>query len=82
VILRAVDQCFGSGFVFLRIRILEFFPSPDPGKKLLFSKAIAKFWDKFLFSTQEVGILFVLSTNQVGILLDRELLLGIIFKNK
>ena len=60
---------------------------PDPGyfpqsgtRKL--TKAKTKFWEKFLFSTQKVGILFLFSTNQVGILLSRELLFGIIFKNK
>ena len=52
-------------------------PDPDPGKKtLIFSKAIPKFWEKFLFSTQKVHILFLFSTNQVGILLNRELLFG------
>jgi len=68
-----------------RIRILDFFPNPDPGsgqQKTNFSKAKTKFWEKFLFSTQKVGILFLFSTNQVGILLNRELLFGIIFKNK
>ena len=70
---------------FFRIRILDFFPNPDPdpGKnKTIFLKAKTKFWEKFLFSTQKVGILFLFSTNQVGILLNRELLFGIIFKNK
>ena len=72
---------------FLKIRILEFFPNPDPdpGKKTqIFSKAVTKFWEKLLFSTQKVGILFLFSTNQVGtgIVLNRELLFGIILKNK
>ena len=71
----------GSGF---RIRI----PDPDPGsrqQKNNFSKAKTKFWEKFLFSTQKVSILFLFSTNQVGrvpIILNRELLFGILFKNK
>ena len=43
------------------------FSDPDPGKRnLIFSKAITKFWEKFLFSTQKVGILSLFSTNQVG----------------
>jgi len=71
----------------------SFFTDPDPGyfskfrsgsrqQKTNFSKAKTKFWEKYLFSTQKVGILFLFSTNQVGILLNRELLFGIIFKNK
>ena len=69
---------------FLRIRILEFFPNPDPdpGQKHIFAKAKTKFWEKFLFSTQKVGILFLFSTNQVGILVNIELLFGIILINK
>ena len=70
-------QCFGSGFIFtdpdpgffpqsepgFRIQISD----PDPGnKKPNFSMAKTKFWEKFLFSTQKVGILFLFSTNQVG----------------
>ena len=47
-----------------------FFSNPDPGKKN--STAKSKYWEKFLFPTQKVGILFLLSTNQFGI----------IFKNK
>ena len=46
-----------------------FFPNPDPdpgNKKTNFSKAKTNFWEKFLFSTQKVGILFLFSTNQVG----------------
>ena len=40
---------------FLQIRILEFIPNPDPdtGQKHIFSKAITKFWEKFLFSTKK-----------------------------
>ena len=34
------------------------FPDPDPGQKHIFSKAITKFWEQFLFSTKKVGILF------------------------
>ena len=75
---------------FLRIRIQDFFPNPDPDSgsgsrhKKQFSKAKTKFWEKFWFLTQKVGtdILFLFTTNQVGILLNRELLFGIIFKNK
>ena len=77
-------QCFGSGFVFygsgswnfspIRIRI--------QAKKLIFSKAITKFWEKFFISSQKVGILFLFSTNQVDVLLNREILFGIIFKNE
>ena len=49
---------------FLRIRILEFFSNPDPDsdpdkKTQMFSKAITKFGEKFLFSIQKVGILFL-----------------------
>jgi len=52
--------------------------APDPGifsqsgsrLKTHFFKGITKFWEKFLFSNQKMGIL-----------LNRELL-GIIFKNK
>ena len=34
-----------------------FFPDPDPGnKKTNFSKAKTKFCEKFLFSTNQVGI--------------------------
>ena len=79
------DSGFRIRIHFLRIRIQGFPPIwiPDPGnKKKKFSKAKTKFWDKFLFSTQEVGILFLFIANQVGILLNRELLIGIIFKNK
>ena len=47
----------------------SFFTDPDPGiffqsgsgsrqKKLLFSKAITKFWEKYYFSTQKVDIFF------------------------
>ena len=45
--------------LFLRIRILEFFsnPDPDPGHRHIFSKAITKFWEKYLFSTKKVGTL-------------------------
>jgi len=69
----------------------SFFTDPDPGffprsgsrqQKTNFSKAKTKFLEKSLFSTQKVGILFLFSTNQVGILLNRGLLFGIIFKNK
>ena len=71
----------------------SFFTDPDPGffpqsgsgsrqQKTIFSKAKTKFWEKFWFSTQKVGILFLFLTNQVGILLNRELLFGIILKNK
>ena len=71
---------------FLRIRIQDFFPNPDPNparqQKTNFSKAKTKFWEKFCFSTQKGGILFLFSTNQVGILFNRELLFCIIFKNK
>ena len=65
---------------FLRIRILDFSPNPDPSRqqKTNFSKAKTKFWEKFLFSTQKFGILFLFSTNHVGILLNRERLFGII----
>ena len=55
----------------------SFFTDPDPGnKKQIFFKAKTKFWEKFLLSTQKVCIFFLLSTNQVGILLNRELLFG------
>ena len=63
-------------------------PDPDPGsrqQKTNFSKAKIKCWEKFFFSTQKVGILFFVfnqSSTGVGILLNRELLFGIIFKNK
>ena len=71
---------------FLRIQILDFFPNLDPNldpgsgsrqQITNFSKAKTKFWEKFLFSSQKVGILFLFSTNQVGV---RELLFGIINK--
>ena len=72
----------------------SFFTDPDPGffypdsgsgsrqQKTNFFKAKIKFWEKFWFPTLNVGILFLFSTNQVGIVLNRELLFGIIFKNK
>ena len=63
----------------------SFYPDPGSGsrqQKTNFSKAKTKFWEKFLFSTLEVGILFLFSTNQVGILFNIELFFGIIFKNK
>jgi len=43
-----LDRFFLSGCVFF-IRILDMFPNPDPdpGQKHIFSKAIAKFWEKF-----------------------------------
>ena len=55
---------------FLRIRIQDFFPNPNSGsrqQKTNFSKAKTKFWEKILFSTQK----FLFSTNQVGILFNR-----------
>jgi len=67
-----------------------FFTDPDPGffpgsgsrqQKTTFSKAKTKSCEKYFFSTQKVGYLFLFSTNQVGILLNRELLFGIILKN-
>ena len=48
ILLASNEQCFGSGFVFLRIRIQGFFlnpdpdPDPDPGKEKTFRKAIQK----------------------------------------
>ena len=43
------------------------FSNPDPGKKNhIFSKAITKFWEKFLFSTQKVGIVAVHSYTGSG----------------
>ena len=42
----------------------SFSTDPDPGQKHIFSKAITKLWDKFLFSTKKVGILFLLSTKK------------------
>jgi len=72
-----LHQCFVSGFVVYGSRAWNFFQSGSGQKKLIFSKAITKFWLNFLFSTQKVGtqvpILFLFSTNQVGILLHREL---------
>jgi len=35
------------------------FCNPDPGKKQIFATAITKFWEKFLFSTKKLGILFL-----------------------
>jgi len=69
-----VNQLFRIQIHFFRIRIQDFFPNPDPDsgsgyrqqKTNNFSKAKTKFWEKFLFSTQKVGILFLFSTNQVG----------------
>jgi len=60
------------------------FPDPDPGQNTFFLEAITKFWETFLFSTKKEGILFLFSTKKVrvGILLNRELLFIIIFKNK
>jgi len=65
----------------------SFFTDPDPGffpqsRSGSRQKAKTKFWEKFLLSTQKVGILFLFSTNQEGILLNRELLFGIILKNE
>ena len=63
----------------------DLFPQSGSGsrqQKTNFSKAKTKFWEKFLFSTQKVGILVLFSSNQVGILLNRELMFGSIFKNK
>jgi len=60
---------------FLHNLILDFFcnpyPDKDPGKKDIFSEAITKFWEKFCFFNQI----------KVGILRNRELSYGIIFKN-
>ena len=39
---------------FLRIRILDCFPNPDPGnKKTNFSKAKTKFWENFCFQPKK-----------------------------
>jgi len=65
---------------FLRIRILDFFPNPDPdpgNKKLIFQRQKQNFGRNFCFQTQKVGILFLFSTNQVDILLNKELFLKI-----
>ena len=61
-------QCFGSGFVFYGSGSWNFSQSGSGSrqKKLIFAKAIKIFWEKFLFSTQKVGILFLFSANQVN----------------
>ena len=65
----------------------SFFTDPDPGsrqQKTNFFEGKNKIWGKFfVFNPKStVGILFLFTTNQVGILLNRELLFGIIFKSK
>ena len=73
---------------FLRIRILDSFPIPDPdfGSRIRIQVTKNKFFQsknkilgEILVFNQKLGILLLFSTNQVGILLNRELLFGIIF---
>ena len=59
-------QCFGSGFGFYGSGSWIFFPIRIRATTKIIFKAQTKFWEKFLFSTQKVGILFLFSTHQVG----------------
>ena len=65
---------------FLRIRILDFSPDPDPGNKNKIFKGKNKILGEIFVLNPKSRYFFLFSTNQVGILLNRELLFDINLK--
>jgi len=64
---QGMEPVFRIRINFLRIRILDFSLSPDPGREKKFRGKNKILGENFVFNPKStVGILFLFSTNQVG----------------